>query len=61
MGLSQQTQPHHGQKKRLTEPSENWSSGEANRQQGRAWLDQIYKANHASTENTLAAHKDFGA
>ena len=40
--------------------SENWSSGEENRERGRAWLDQIYKANHASTENTLAAHKDFG-
>jgi hypothetical protein len=39
--------------------SENWSSGEANRKRGAAWLDQIYKANHASTENTLAAHKDF--
>ena len=39
--------------------SEHWSSGETNRQQGRAWLDQIYKSNHASTENTLAAHKDF--
>ena len=39
--------------------SEHWSSGEANRKRGAAWLDQIYKANHASTENTLAAHKDF--
>lgn len=38
---------------------ENWSSGEANRQRGRDWLDQIYKANHKSTENTLAAHQDF--
>jgi hypothetical protein len=50
--------------KKLTKPlsqlnSEHWSSGEANRQRGAAWLDQIYKANHASTENTLAAHKDF--
>lgn len=39
--------------------SENWSSGEANRKRGRDWLDQIYKANHQSTENTLAAHRDF--
>lgn len=39
--------------------SENWSSGEANRKRGRDWLDQIYKANHKSTENTLAAHRDF--
>ncbi|KAM0711908.1 hypothetical protein Q7P35_001278 [Cladosporium inversicolor] len=38
---------------------ENWSSGEANRKRGRDWLDQIYKANHQSTENTLAAHRDF--
>lgn len=38
---------------------ENWASGEANRRRGRDWLDQIYKANHAATENTLAAHKDF--
>jgi hypothetical protein len=53
-----------GELEPLTKPaslicSENWSSGEANRQRGRAWLDQIYKANHAATENTLAAHKDF--
>ena len=39
--------------------SENWSSGEDNRKRGRDWLDQIYKANHKSTENTLAAHQDF--
>lgn len=39
--------------------SENWQSGEANRKRGRDWLDQIYKANHKSTENTLAAHQDF--
>ena len=39
--------------------SENWQSGEENRKRGRAWLNQIYKANHKSTENTLAAHQDF--
>lgn len=39
--------------------SENWSSGEENRKRGREWLDQIYKANHQATENTLAAHQDF--
>lgn len=39
--------------------SENWQSGDANRKRGRDWLDQIYKANHKSTENTLAAHQDF--
>jgi hypothetical protein len=39
--------------------SENWESGEANRKRGRDWLDQLYQANHKSTENTLAAHKDF--
>ena len=40
-------------------PSENWQSGEENRKRGRDWLDQIYKANHKATENTLAAHQDF--
>jgi hypothetical protein len=39
--------------------SENWQSGEANRKRGREWLDQIYQANHKSTEDTLAAHQDF--
>ncbi|USW58867.1 hypothetical protein Slin15195_G121860 [Septoria linicola] len=38
---------------------EQWSSGPANAQRGRAWLDQIYKHNHTATENTLACHKDF--
>ncbi|OQN96882.1 hypothetical protein B0A48_17436 [Cryoendolithus antarcticus] len=38
---------------------ENWSSGEANRLRGRQWLDQIYRANHAATQRTLSAHKDF--
>lgn len=45
--------------KLTTASRENWSSGEANRKRGRDWLDQIYKANHKSTENTLAAHRDF--
>lgn len=38
---------------------ENWQSGEENRKRGREWLDQIYKANHKATEDTLAAHRDF--
>ncbi|QIW98050.1 hypothetical protein AMS68_003568 [Peltaster fructicola] len=38
---------------------EEWQSGPANQARGRAWLDQIYKSNHAATERTLAAHKDF--
>ncbi|KAK6433987.1 hypothetical protein LTR95_009827 [Oleoguttula sp. CCFEE 5521] len=38
---------------------ETWSSGQANRVRGRQWLDQIYRANHAATQRTLAAHKDF--
>ncbi|KAF2217394.1 hypothetical protein CERZMDRAFT_92044 [Cercospora zeae-maydis SCOH1-5] len=38
---------------------ENWSSGPENEKRGRAWLDAIYKHNHASTENILSCHKDF--
>ncbi|CAK4026389.1 Hypothetical predicted protein [Lecanosticta acicola] len=38
---------------------EHWSSGAENLARGRAWLDQIYRHNHAQTENVLAAHKDF--
>ncbi|KAM3420404.1 hypothetical protein BST61_g3678 [Cercospora zeina] len=38
---------------------ENWSSGAENEKRGRAWLDAIYKHNHATTENILSCHKDF--
>ncbi|KXT17641.1 hypothetical protein AC579_10156 [Pseudocercospora musae] len=38
---------------------EKWTSGEANRQRGRQWLDKIYRSNHAATEDTLSCHKDF--
>ncbi|PPJ61210.1 hypothetical protein CBER1_10285 [Cercospora berteroae] len=38
---------------------ENWSSGPENEKRGRAWLDAIYKHNHAKTENLLSCHKDF--
>ncbi|KAF7195785.1 hypothetical protein HII31_02920, partial [Pseudocercospora fuligena] len=50
-------------KQHLPPPSrgflENWSSGPSNQQRGRQWLDQIYRSNHAATENTLSCHKDF--
>ncbi|KAK4496359.1 hypothetical protein PRZ48_012339 [Zasmidium cellare] len=38
---------------------EKWSSGPANLERGMGWLSQIYRHNHAATENTLACHKDF--
>lgn len=38
---------------------ENWSSGPENSARGAAWLDKIYKHNHAATESTLSNHKDF--
>ncbi|EGP83206.1 uncharacterized protein MYCGRDRAFT_88187 [Zymoseptoria tritici IPO323] len=38
---------------------ETWQSGPENLARGRNWLSQIYRHNHAATENVLAAHKDF--
>lgn len=38
---------------------EHWQSGSENLARGKAWLDQIYRSNHAATENTLSCHRDF--
>jgi len=38
---------------------ENWKSGPENIARGVEWLNQIYKANQAQTDDTLSAHQDF--